>query len=574
MTLKLITALGAAPKKTTYDFGRDPRGGTTDKVGSNGNGAGPATRFFPVALSRHIRPDTVCVLLTEKAKQESWDTKDFTEELSRAAPSAAVVPIFIPDGKNEDELWQIFERMAGAVEPGEEVVFDITHGLRSFVFLAFLSIAYLRLAKNVTVRDVYYGALSVGGPLAALPGAEGDGEVTRTPVFRLTPFVSLLDWTEHVATFVRYGNAAPMAELASTSAGRDNQAQERFAKKLRHVSEALLTNQPRALGNAVQELLQARTSAVGIPPFAMIMDKAVAEYKHFEAAKYSLDAQMDLARWYGEKGYAVQAAQLLRELFINKIIVTVLADTDRLYAHSRREVEKELRRRLTIKKEHTITELWNALRKPRNTLAHCGFHSGGPQPEDIPNRLNENIHKFERVMDDDALWKDFWRLAAAEKKLLLTPLGTSPGLLLTALVRVQPDVVVVVTSQLAAERIPEAVAKSGYQGQMKYVAVKDVFGGFQEAREVRGAAAEAAREMLGDGGFDVVVNLTGGTTVLQYLVERAVDHFRNEGCNVKRVVMVDRRPYEEQQKDPYVVGEMLEIDADETLNGNEGQDME
>lgn len=291
--MKLITFLGTGHRAlVSYNFELARGLDRSIDRGLRAREAALPTKFFPVALTRYIKPDALRVLLTRDAKELFWDTGEFGREMRAAAPDTDVTPVFIPDGRTEAELWQIFESVAKAVEPGETVVFDITHAFRSLAFLAFLSIAYLRVAKNVYIRDVYYGALATEA---------GNAGTLRQPVAgyttRLAPFLSLLDWTEHVAAFVRFGNAGPMAELAL--AGADD-GEGWLAKALQQVSAALLTSQPRALGKAVEALTRAAAAPassaarVSSHPFAVVRDRAVAEYLPFAPVAESPGVQMDL----------------------------------------------------------------------------------------------------------------------------------------------------------------------------------------------------------------------------------------------------------------------------------------
>jgi CRISPR-associated Csx2 family protein len=68
-----------------------------------------------------------------------------------------IVEVDIPDGKSEEELWEIFEAISKAVQEGDEIVFDITHGFRSLPMIAMLTIAYLKQVKGVKVQHVVYG---------------------------------------------------------------------------------------------------------------------------------------------------------------------------------------------------------------------------------------------------------------------------------------------------------------------------------------------------------------------------------------------------------------------------------
>jgi len=85
--------------------------------------------------------------------------------------------------------------------------------------------------------------------------------------------------------------------------------------------------------------------------------------------------------------------------------------------------------------------------------------------------------------------------------------------------------------------------------------VNDPFTGVNEVERV----TEEARKYLEENGVkEVVINLTGGTSLLGYMVERIRDGIRY-GRKITTVLAVDRRPYEEQKENPYVVGEILEL---------------
>jgi hypothetical protein len=58
---------------------------------------------------------------------------------------------------------------------------------------------------------------------------------------------------------------------------------------------------------------------------------------------------------------------------------------------------------------------------------------------------------------------------------------------------------------------------------------------------------------------EVVVNLAGGTTVMQYVVERIGAEAERLGVPVQRVAVVDRRSLDEQRANPYVVGELVRL---------------
>jgi CRISPR-associated DxTHG motif protein len=43
----------------------------------------------------------------------------------------------IPEGRSEQELWEIFDRVASAVDEGDTILLDITHAFRSIPMIVF-----------------------------------------------------------------------------------------------------------------------------------------------------------------------------------------------------------------------------------------------------------------------------------------------------------------------------------------------------------------------------------------------------------------------------------------------------
>ncbi|MBS3932827.1 MAG: CRISPR-associated DxTHG motif protein [Truepera sp.] len=91
-------------------------------------------------------PDAqVLVLTTEKAKQERQSDLELH-------PHWTVVGI--PDGKNESELWGIYEQVVIHLEERDEVILDITHGFRSLPVVILLAASFLRSARGVTISHL------------------------------------------------------------------------------------------------------------------------------------------------------------------------------------------------------------------------------------------------------------------------------------------------------------------------------------------------------------------------------------------------------------------------------------
>lgn len=60
---------------------------------------------------------------------------------------------------------------------------------------------------------------------------------------------------------------------------------------------------------------------------------------------------------------------------------------------------------------------------------------------------------------------------------------------------------------------------------------------------------------------EVVANLTGGTTAMQFAAEQLGRHVQRFGTPLRRVAVIDRRSYEEQRREPFVLGELIELET-------------
>ena len=139
---------------------------------------------------------------------------------------------------------------------------------------------------------------------------------------------------------------------------------------------------------------------------------------------------------------------------------------------------------------------------------------------------------------------------------LATPMGASIGLLYSAVSTIKPDRVIVLTSQKFNEKAKEACEKGGFKdfNKLHIVVIEDAFCGFNEAKRI-------VKEMSSfcNHAKEVKLNLTGGTTAMQWAMQALYENL-SKNNSVNRIAFVDRRPSVEQQSNPYVVGELLNVD--------------
>ncbi len=148
------------------------------------------------------------------------------------------------------------------------------------------------------------------------------------------------------------------------------------------------------------------------------------------------------------------------------------------------------------------------------------------------------------------------------EKILLTPLGTSPGVLYTLIKRLNPDRVIVITSKKGEEKLPEICEKAGFDhNKIKAYLFDDPYTGFEEI-------AGVIKRMISDFPVDITsritVNLAGGTSFLQYVTGEFSEVLESKKLDVTKVFAVDRRDFALQKAEPYVVGEVVELPGEDS----------
>jgi CRISPR-associated Csx2 family protein len=209
----LISFLGKSFKKdgqyrqANYDFG---------------NGSHKTGRFFSFALKQHIQPDRLVMLGTSGSMwdvlcaddHEQWAELSEaveTDSVTQAQLDAFAIPASltlqvdcqlkrIPYGDNLTEQVEILQIMAEAIQTGDTVSLDLTHGLRHLPMLGLLSAMYLQTARAVTINGIYYGALD---------RTKDD----LTPVMQLNGLLNIAEWLHALDGFNKTGNLAPFSKL-------------------------------------------------------------------------------------------------------------------------------------------------------------------------------------------------------------------------------------------------------------------------------------------------------------------------------------------------------------------------
>ncbi|MEA3396264.1 MAG: TIGR02221 family CRISPR-associated protein [Chloroflexota bacterium] len=328
---KIVTFLGKYPKETQYLY--------DDSVYTG--------RVFGEALRQFVAFDEMLVFTTAEAAHTTWP-------ILAALDDPRIRKVAIPIGHDTDELWTLFEKLTEEVAPGDTVIFDITHGLRSIPFLVFLAAAYLKEAREVHIEKIYYGAYELGQP---------------APVIDLSKFIALLDWLTATNQFIHTGNGRYLAKLLQDAGHFEHprraltpeEHEQKVAAKrigdaagaITETSQALLTNliphAEQVSANLLARLTEAREDlARQAPPYRLLADRVRATYQPFAVAhpltddlRHDLDVQLLMIAWYMEKGHLPQAFTLMREWIVTAVGYRLGIDGDDIldFRGKRREVE-------------------------------------------------------------------------------------------------------------------------------------------------------------------------------------------------------------------------------------------
>jgi len=275
-----------------------------------------STDLFPHAVWELFHPEELLVFVTAKARERHWDRL-----LERLAGRCVPVAVDIPDGEGEAQLWTIFDAVVGAVEEGDTVLFDITHAFRSIPLIVLLAVAYLKAARGVRLQRLVYGAYDAR-----------DKAANVSPVFDLTPMVSLLDWLAALHLFREAGRGAELSALLRRIQAQAHHAGRSGApeglvpvgQSLERLSDCLRLIRP--LG-AMEQACDLQRKLDDVPleeletwakPFTLVTPLLKAEVARLagEPEVGNLTGQAALLDWYESRGQAVQALTLAREMVV------------------------------------------------------------------------------------------------------------------------------------------------------------------------------------------------------------------------------------------------------------------
>ena len=369
------------------------------------------TRYIAAALSEFFKVDSIIILATKEAY--STHAKGLSDELERLSLPQADIRT-IPSGGATEELWKQFEIIHTAVTDNQpaSISFDITHGFRSQPFFAAAVINYLRATlENPPDMQAYYG--------------EWRKDESTSPVWDISTFISLLDWSSALQSFMKTGHGADLAQLArkenisiqkNSSKGQRPITLDKLASSIRAFSENISTVR------VADIITGAATKSGSAANVITNIDRSEAEVKQYFPPLYPvLLALKDKLsgiptdNLFNEKGY--QAMLALAKLYVDyerypEAAIVLREGWVSLYAAKNRSV-KEL---MSKAERSAAKERWyeaenekenaegcaDLLGSVRNDIQHGGFRPS-PNPADkLIKNLNELIEKLSKRLSENS----------------------------------------------------------------------------------------------------------------------------------------------------------------------------
>lgn len=273
--------------------------------------------------------DLVLMLLTDLARKNNWDKNLKTRFCAKLQKEVAYQglekilldmnlsyqDIAIPDGKDSEQMWEIFEVIFDELQDGDELYLDITNSFRYLPMLLVILVNYAKLLKNVKVKAIFYGNYEAR-----------DKESNIAPIMDLLPLSVLQDWTLAASDYLRYGQVQKLYELSESSLlpilkntetrTKDTEMLRAFVRKLKEMVEERTTCRGYAIVDSknVRNLMR---TACGIQKVTIVQLKPI-----FEKIKQSLndfDAKENVlncikaAKWCCANKLYQQATTLLEE---------------------------------------------------------------------------------------------------------------------------------------------------------------------------------------------------------------------------------------------------------------------
>lgn len=491
-------------------------------------------------------------ILTEKASATHWTT--IQEQAARHGFDVHKIDI----SGDEDDVEEFLTKTANALPDNCSVALNITEGLRHHAFLYYALALYLTAFKNISIDGVWYCRFETN-------------RQSRTPkaLINLQSVFELAEWFYSLRLQRDTGSYSAIAKMTQDTGLKD---------KLNGLSAFIMNGMPIEAGDAAKEFsrkIQGRHIIEGVP-FAEELDSSIrdrvqklainANEVRTELLPEELERQAILIDHYFEKRQWNLALGLVKE-YVVSWIASKSQESRKKWLHRRTreaierkiglllqinnassEQRKRLKERFT-EGQRTWAGIWDDLTALRNKLQHHGMNP------DAFNPSSKQIQRAEEFWRNRDNWPTDYQFTGGTDRLLICPLGNSPGVLSSAISYTKPRRLLVICSASTKQKLDEAIMRGlglspdvSPELEYKILEMRNPHAGFDEFT----ALIEESLLWLAESST-VMANLTGGTSLMGVLVSQLAKEARNLQRSVEEFVLIDEREPAEQQKEPWKI---------------------
>ena len=186
-----------------------------------------ATLDYLQTIEKWGKDDVAYILLTEGAKRKNWEDDGHENPMTKekiiqpglhtcinakSYPFAINTIDNLPDGNNEEEIFEIFDRVFEVLQPNDELHFDVTHGFRYLPMLVLVLANYSKFLKDIKVKAITYGNYEARSEMGK---TENQKSIFKAPIIDLLPLSLIQNWTYAAADYLRNGKSERFVELAT-----------------------------------------------------------------------------------------------------------------------------------------------------------------------------------------------------------------------------------------------------------------------------------------------------------------------------------------------------------------------
>lgn len=242
------------------------------------------------------------------------------------------------DTQDETSFWSWFGHLLQAIDEGDEVIFDFTHGFRSVPIIFATAISFIERARPFHLLHAYYGYV---------PHKSTDGTIVD-----LSPFFAINRWANALSALVDSADASQLAKLVDRpeSAAFPSLRGAELADALNGLTTAMKdvhVNQIAERAQTAMQVVQAKKGEADTEAEHLLLDLVANKFtrlsEHVGSGKYDqpyFKAQTTLAGLLIDHGMHMQAYTVMRETIASIGMLGVATehlDRDRSSGKSRKK---------------------------------------------------------------------------------------------------------------------------------------------------------------------------------------------------------------------------------------------